>query len=388
MGLSKTLAPLAVAFSAIAGMANAEDTANDNFAFSCDTPDLSALSTPDLLDVIYPANVFITVSAEMTMPFGLTPENGETPMGRAPGQGLGSGFVIDPRGYIVTNAHVLESGSGSADGKAFTVTFYDPDATNYMGQEVRAELVGIDSSDAIDLAILRVDVDAPLRCVNIADSDEVRVGERTFALGNPMGHAFTYTEGVISHTRRSIGAPNRYHDYIQTDAAINRGNSGGGLYSLDGRIVGVNTAIISSSGDSAGIGLAIPSNIVAETAHTLITEGEIRRGWLGVQINEVDEQAAASLGATEGTGVLITAVDPSGPSFGELEESDIILSVNGNDVNTPLELIRQVSRVAPGEAAEFSVLRDGNIINLPIELGDRDAPAAAPTPAPTPSPHP
>lgn len=376
MNFSRTLAPLALSFGMIAGTAFAEETANDNFSFSCDMPDMSSLSTPDLLDQVYPANVLITARERMVMPFGLAPNSGAPPSGRAPGMGSGSGFIIDPRGYIITNAHVLGGDLEAAENMSFTVTLYDPNALNYQGAILDAELIGIDSQNRIDIAILKINVDEALPCVNLGDSDEVRVGEEAFALGNPLGQTFTFTRGYISHTMRNSpqNPANQFHEYIQTDAAINRGNSGGGLYNMAGEVIGVNVAIISSSGDSAGIGFAIPSNVAAITADKLIRDGEIRRGYLNARVQNVDAAAAAEHGVTEGVGVLITSVAEGGPAdIGGLEDNDIVLSINGREVNTTLDLVRRISEISPGDVADLSVLRNGQIIALPVTLGERDA---------------
>lgn len=401
MKLSRTIAPLALSFGMIAGMTHAEDAAaNDNtvtpattdseYAFSCDAPDYSGMSVSDVLENIYPANVLITDRAKMTMPFGIAPSNGEQPQGRAPGESLGSGFVVDPRGYIVTNAHVLGGNIDATEGLSYTVTFYSPDDLNHVGQEVEAELIGIDDQGKIDLAVLKVDMDQPLPCVSLADSSTVRIGDDALAIGNPFGLSFTFTRGYVSATMRNLNFNSRlmmptqsengkYHEYFQTDASINPGNSGGGLYNIDGEVIGVNTMIFSANKENNGIGFAIPSSIVAHTANKLILEGEIRRGWLGVSIQDINADTADKFaGVTEGRGVLITGIQENSPAFeGGLKKGDVVLSVNGQDVNSTITLARRAMEVEPGDIADLSVVRDGSVIDLPVEIGSKEVFLAA-----------
>lgn len=348
----------------------------DELSFHCDMPDTTGLDLPDLIEKIYPANVLITTRIKKEMPFGQEPRDGETPSYPAPGRSIGSGFIIDKdQNFVVTNAHVLEGDGNSAEGYSFTVTFFDPNKINYKGYTVDADLVGIDSSadGSVDLAVLQIsddDLRHELDCVSFANSATIRVGEDVFAIGNPLGNLFTATFGHISHTLRNIGNP--LYDFIQTDTPINKGNSGGALYDPTGKVAGVNTAIISQSGDSAGIGFAIPSNVVIKIIDQLIKHGEIKRGWLGVQIQELNKDEYNDYAAAN-NGVIVKHVDPRGPSFeGGLKKGDIIISINGNPISDSLSLIRTVSDITPGTIASVLILRDMDMLELPIELGDRD----------------
>lgn len=292
---------------------------------------------------------------------------------------LGSGFVIDAQGLIVTNNHVIEG----AD--EITVNF--PDGTSLI-----AELVGKD--EKTDLAVLRVKSETPLPAVSFGNSDEALVGDWVMAIGNPFGLGGTVTAGIISARNRDI-ASGPYDDFIQTDAAINRGNSGGPLFDMDGNVVGVNSAIISPSGGSIGIGFAIPSSIVKHTVDQLIQFGETRRGWIGVRIQAVTAELAEGLGLDKARGALVAEVTPGGPAEkAGIKPQDVILKFDGKEVRDSRALPRAIADSEVGKNAAIEVWRDRQTVTLSVtleRLEDFEKGAAAgsdpqPTPEPTPVP--
>ncbi len=220
------------------------------------------------------------------------------PTPRHKSSSLGSGFVIDPSGIVITNNHVI------ADANDITVIFTD-------GRKLKAEIVGKDSK--VDVAVLKVKSDKPLKSVKFGDSDKLRVGDGVMAVGNPFGLGETVTAGIVSARNRNIDS-GPYDNFIQTDAAINKGNSGGPLFNLAGEVIGINTAILSPSGGSIGIGFSTPSATVKPVIEQLEKYGETRRGWLGVRIQNVDDQIADSLGLGQARGALVAGVDEKGPA--------------------------------------------------------------------------
>ncbi|NVK35728.1 MAG: DegQ family serine endoprotease [Rhodobacteraceae bacterium] len=270
-------------------------------------------------------------------------------------QSLGSGFVIDGvEGIIITNNHVIEG----AD--EITANFND-------GTKLKAELIGTDPKT--DLAVLKVEPEAPLTAVSLGDSDKIRVGDWVMAIGNPFGLGGTVTVGIVSARNRDIKA-GPYDNFIQTDASINRGNSGGPLFDMDGNVVGINTAIISPSGGSIGIGFAIPSKTATRVIAQLREYGETRRGWLGVRIQEVTEEIAESLGLDEAAGALVAGVSEDGPAAdAEIESGDVILRFDGKKIDTMRELPRMVAETAIGKAVDVVVLRKGKEVTLQVTLG-------------------
>ena len=275
--------------------------------------------------------------------------------------GLGTGFVIDPDGLIVTNAHVVE------DARNVKVTLED-------GRSFDASVIGTDSST--DLALVKVEGVSDLPTVSFGDSDALQVGEDVVAIGNPFGLGNSVTSGIISALGRDIhNGP--YDNFIQTDAAINMGNSGGPLFSTDGKVVGINTAILSPSGGSVGIGFAIPANIANQVIADLEADGHVSRGWLGVAIQPVSEDTAAALGMERPEGVLISSVTADTPAEkAELKRGDIVLSVNGTEVATPAELSRAIALQAPGSTVTLGLLRANQPMDVTVALGTRpDQPA-------------
>jgi serine protease Do len=278
-------------------------------------------------------------------------------------QALGSGFVISEDGYIVTNNHVIEG----AD--EITIEFRG-------GFTLEAELIGTDPNT--DIALLKVDADDALPFVAFGDSEAMRVGDWVMAMGNPLGQGFSVSVGIVSASGRALSGT--YDDYIQTDAAINRGNSGGPLFNMDGDVIGVNTAILSPTGGSIGIGFAMSSAVVTNVVAQLREFGETRRGWLGVRIQDVTEDLAEGLGLAEARGALVTDV-PEGPALeGGMAVGDVILSFNGQDIADTRELVRIVGDSAEGETVRVLVSRDGETQTLRVTLGRREtAEGAAPT---------
>ncbi len=284
------------------------------------------------------------------------------PGGRSPRRprevnSLGSGFVVDPRGYIVTNNHVV------GDATDIQVNFAS-------GLNLPAEIVGKD--EATDLAVIKVEHDKPLPVVKFGDSDTARVGDWVMAIGNPFNLGTSVTAGIISARNRDIRA-GQYDDFIQTDAAINRGNSGGPLFNMGGDVVGVNTVIISPSGGSVGIGFAISSSLADSVVQQLIEYGETRRGWLGVSIQRVSEELASSFGLEEATGALVAGVSESGPAQDAgIEIGDVILQFDGKPIDDYRHLSRTVAETEIGKRVNVIVWRDGKRQTVKVKLGKLD----------------
>ncbi len=269
---------------------------------------------------------------------------------------LGSGFVIDEEGIIITNAHVI------LDANEIDVLFTD-------GTVLTAELVGKDTKT--DIAVLRVEPaeSQNLVALEFGDSDELQVGQWVMAIGNPFGLGGTVTAGIVSAKNRDIRS-GPYDNFIQTDAAINRGNSGGPLFNINGKVVGINSAIISTTGGSVGIGFAIPSKTATSVIEQLIEYGETRRGWLGVRIQEVSEDIASSLGMESASGALVVSIDDDGPAKqAGIKSGDIILTFNGVNIDTMRELPRVVAETKVGTKVEVEIWRKNKAIkkNVVIE---------------------
>ncbi|WP_394690090.1 DegQ family serine endoprotease [Hoeflea sp.] len=268
---------------------------------------------------------------------------------------LGSGFVIDAEdGIIVTNNHVIE---GADD---IEVNFAD-------GSKLKAELVGADPKT--DLAVLKVEPDKPLTEVPFGDSDRMRIGDWVMAIGNPFGLGGTVTVGIISARGRDINS-GPYDNFIQTDAAINPGNSGGPLINMNGEVIGINTAIISPSGGSIGIGFAVPTELAVNVIDQLREFGETRRGWLGVRIQPVTDDIAESLGMDEAMGALVAGIIRGGPvDDGSIEVGDVIVRFDGKTVETMRDLPRVVAESPVGKAVDVVVIRNGEEVTVKVTLG-------------------
>lgn len=342
-------------------------------------------SFADLADKISPSVVNITTSTSVAASTGPAPvvpdgspfedffrdfmdrnQNGPNRPRRS--SALGSGFVISEDGFIITNNHVIES----AD--EIMIEFFS-------GTELPATVIGTDPNT--DIALLKVESETPLPFVKFGDSDIARVGDWVMAMGNPLGQGFSVSVGIISARNRALSGS--YDDYLQTDAAINRGNSGGPLFNMDGDVIGVNTAILSPNGGSIGIGFAMSSAVVSNVVDQLQEFGETRRGWLGVRIQDVQPDVAEALGLEKAAGALVTDV-PEGPAMeAGVLSGDVILTFDGQDVTDTRQLVRVVGKTAVGKAVRVVVFRDGATQTLMITLGRREeaqnaVPASVPAP--------
>ena len=270
---------------------------------------------------------------------------------------LGSGFLVDASGYVVTNNHVINQ----AD--EITVVLND-------GRQFPAEVIGHDTKT--DLAVLKIDTDEPLDSVVFGDSDEVRVGDWVLAIGNPFGLGNTVTAGILSARGRDINA-GPYDDFLQTDAPINRGNSGGPLFNMQGEVIGINTAIFSPSGGSVGIGFAVPATIAKRVIAQLREYGRTRRGWLGVRIQKVDEVLAESLGLEKPRGALVAAVTPDSPAKAAgIETGDVIIEFDGRDIPEMRNLPRIVATTKIGKTVDVLVLRKERKVTLEVVIAELD----------------
>ncbi len=288
--------------------------------------------------------------------FGNQGDNNGQPMHPREGMSQGSGFFISADGYIVTNAHVV------ADGKAYTVVMSD-------GSELDAKLIGVDQRT--DIALLKVDkVDGKdFTYVSFA-TEQPRVGEWVLAVGNPFGLGGSVTAGIISAESRDIGS-GPYDNFLQIDAPVNRGNSGGPAFNVHGEVVGMNTAIYSPSGGNVGIAFSIPASIVSTIVNQLEEHGSVTRGWLGVQIQPVTEDIAKSLGINDTTGAIVADATANGPAQGAgIQTGDIIVAVNGETVATPKDLSEKIAGIEPGQMVKITVLRDGSKKDITVKLGN------------------
>jgi len=326
----------------------------------------------DLVEQVGGAVVNITTTTKMATPIGpqgIVPEGSPfEDLFRGPNNGqrgprsasaLGAGFVISEDGYVVTNNHVIEG----AD--EIEVEFIN-------GDIFPAKIVGTDAN--IDIAVLKIDADKPFEYVAFGNSDVARVGDWVMAMGNPLGQGFSVSAGIISARNRELSGP--YDDYIQTDAAINRGNSGGPLFNMDGEVIGVNTAIISPSGGSIGLGFSMASNTVDPVVKQLKEYGEVRRGWLGVNIGSVNDEMAEALGLDEPTGAIIRDVFDGPAKDAGLKTMDVIVMFDGKEVADSGALVRIVGGTPVGSTVKTIVLRDGKRMSIDVVLGQRPEPNA------------
>ena len=329
----------------------------------------AALAVPaggyaDLVEEVSPAVVFIEVTgkaqlASTDLPQNIPPQLREFfgdrgPGQRAPSQGLGSGFIISEDGQIVTNHHVV------AGAESVKVKLAD-------GRSYDAEVVG--SDPMTDIALLKLDADETFPTVEFGASQDLRVGDEVVAVGNPFGLGGTVTSGIVSALSRDIRS-GPFDDFIQTDAAINRGNSGGPLFNNEGDVIGVNTAIISPGGGSVGIGFAVPSDLVQTVVADLADDGQLARGWLGVNIRPMTEEVASVLGYDAPKGAVIEAVSDDSPAEkAGLKEGDIILSFGEVEVKELRDLTRAVATTKPEDSAVITVLRKGKEVVLDVTVG-------------------
>jgi len=280
--------------------------------------------------------------------------------------GAGSGFIVSSDGYVMTNNHVVSG--GREDEVADEIQVKLPD-----GREYTAEVIGTDPQT--DVAIIKINADN-LPHLPLADSDQIQVGDIVFAVGNPLSIGQTVTQGIVSAIGRTglgILGNEGYENFIQTDAAINRGNSGGPLVDAQGRVIGMNTAIIAPGGGNIGIGFAIPINLSRNVMASLLFDGKVRRGFLGVNIQAMDRDLAESLGLQSTLGALVTNVEAGLPADrAGIRHGDVITKVEGETVNDPADLRFLISRIAPGEEVNLTIVRQGQEKKMRVRLGDRD----------------
>ena len=339
-------------------------------AYAYDGPESVADLAEKLLDAVVNISTAQTVSGGQRIPMPQVPPgspfeeffdeffNNRNGGDKAPSQrkvnSLGSGFVIDPSGIIITNNHVI------ADADEITANFND-------GTKLSAEVIGRDAKT--DIAVLKVKPDKPLTSVEFGDSGVLRVGDWVMAIGNPFGLGGTVTVGIVSAVNRDIGS-GPYDSFIQTDAAINRGNSGGPLFNKNGQVVGINTAIISPSGGSIGIGFSVPSNMAKTVVAQLREFGETRRGWLGVRIQSVTDEIAESLGMDTAAGALVAGVNDDGPAKSAgIEPGDVILKFAGKAIPEMRDLPRIVAETAIGDTVDVVILRKGDEKTIKVTVG-------------------
>jgi serine protease Do len=332
-------------------------------------PHGAPMSFADLIEHVRPAVVSISVrqrpdAARTESLEGLPPGFEEFFRGR-PGRpgpaptSLGSGFFIDQQGTIVTNHHVIEG--------AEEITIRTSD-----GRELPADIIG--SDEPTDIAVLRVRGGGRFQYVTFDDASHVRVGDWVVAVGNPFGLEGTATAGIVSAMGRRDAGSSAYVDYMQIDAPINRGNSGGPTFDLNGNVIGVNSAIFSPTGGNVGIGFAIPANTANGIVQQLMRSGRVTRGWIGVSIQPLDEDIARSLGLEEAHGALVATLVPDGPAArAGIQQGDVILTYNGNQIEDSRDLTQRVGATAIGQTARVEILRNGQRRTLNLRLGERPA---------------
>jgi serine protease Do len=325
-------------------------------------------SFADLVDQVLPAVVNVSSTQkvpqdqqqqdleEMFRDF-LDRRGGQEPDQQRPhgGTSLGSGFIIDPAGYIVTNNHVIE------DAEEVKVLTHD-------NEELKATIIGRD--EKTDLALLKVEAGHPLPAVSWGDSEALRIGDWVMAIGNPFGLGGSVTAGIVSARQRDINS-GPYDDYIQTDASINRGNSGGPMFNMDGQVVGINTAIFSPSGGSVGIGFAIPSNLAKPIIAQIKQFGKPKRGWLGVRIQTVSPELAEGLRLKEPKGALVASVTKDGPADkAGIRQGDVVLKFDGKEITQMRGLPRIVAETETGKTADVVLWRKGQEVTLQVKVGE------------------
>lgn len=322
-----------------------------------------------LVEQLQPAVVNISTRQRITIsnnPFQGTPFadlfGGDGAPTTREAQSLGSGFIISADGYVVTNNHVINP-DGNAKLEEITVKLTD-------GTEFPAELVGSDA--ASDLAVLKIKRTQPFPFVHFGDSRQAKVGDWVIAIGQPFGLGGTVTAGIVSAVYRNTGAGGAYDRYIQTDASINRGNSGGPLFDMEGNVIGINNAIFSPSGGSVGIGFAIPAETAEPLVQKLVKGEEIQRGYLGVRLQPVTDDIASALGIPKNRGEFVQAVEPDEPAAkAGLQAGDVILSIGGKDVTPDQTVSFIVANVSPNTRLPMQILRNGKPSTLNVTVGKR-----------------
>lgn len=372
-GITAALLTGGAAISLITGQpAGAQVAQNDARQMSTVVPRAGApASFADLTAQLQPAVVNISTRQRITVsanPFAGTPfadlfgNRGGGQQTTREAQSLGSGFIVSADGYVVTNNHVIQP-DGSAQLESVTVTM--PDGTEYP-----AEVVGRDQ--ASDLAVLKISGRGNFPFVHFGDSSQARVGDWVIAIGNPFGLGGTVTSGIVSAVYRNTQSGGAYDRYIQTDASINRGNSGGPLFDMQGNVIGINNAIFSPSGGSVGIGFAIPAETAAPIVDKLISGEEIQRGYLGIRLQPVTDEFADALGIDKNHGEYVQqVVEGEAAARAGLQAGDVVMRVDGKDVTPSQTLSFIVANIAPGSRINVQVLRDGKTLSLPVTVGRR-----------------
>jgi serine protease Do len=356
------------------GPAGAQTAANDSSVMRNVVPRAGApMSFADLTEQLQPAVVNISTTQRVRVnnnPFAGTPFDGLFGNRQSGGgeqtreaQSLGSGFIISADGYVVTNNHVVAPGNRNATIESITVIM--PDRTEY-----EAELVGRDA--ASDIAVLKIKASKPLPFVKFGDSTSARVGDWVIAIGNPFGLGGTVTTGILSAIHRNTGQGGAYDRFLQTDASINRGNSGGPMFDLNGNVIGINNAIISPTGGNVGIGFAIPAEVAAPIVETLKDGKTIERGYLGVQISALSEDLADSLGLEKNRGEFVQRVEPDeAAAKAGIQAGDVITKVNGKAVTPDQTLSYLVTNLPIGTVVPIELIRNGKTIKVNAKLGKR-----------------
>ncbi|MCB2066838.1 MAG: Do family serine endopeptidase [Erythrobacter sp.] len=355
--------------------AGAQVAQNDRIQIENAVPVAGApASFADLTEVLQPAVVNISTRQSIQVPVqqnpfeqffnrrgGQSQNQGQTTTQEA--TSLGSGFLVSADGYVVTNNHVISPPDQRAQLEEVTVILSD-------GTEYPAEVVGTDPQS--DLAVLKISRTEAFPFVRFGDSAHARVGDWVIAIGNPFGLGGTVTSGIISAVQRNTGSGGAYDRYIQTDASINRGNSGGPLFDMHGNVIGINNAILSPSGGSVGIGLAIPAEDAAPIVRALMAGEEILRGYLGVNISPVDADVAEALGLERNRGELVQGVQPGeAAERAGLEVGDVVVTVNGEEVTPENTLSRIVANIRPGTSVPITYIRDGRRRQVNVTVGRR-----------------
>lgn len=349
----------------------AQTAQNEGAAMQASSPRGAPVSFADMVERLQPAVVNISTRQRVEVPrnpladlFGLPGGGGGAPGARPQtreAQSLGSGFIISADGYIVTNSHVVSGGNASATVDSITVIMPDR-------QEYPAKLIGRDI--ASDLAVLKVETTKPLPFVKFGDSQRARVGDWVVAIGNPFGLGSTVTAGIISAVHRNTGGT--YDRFIQTDASINQGNSGGPMFDLNGNVIGINSQILSPTGGNVGIGFAIPSEQAVPVIETLRKGQSVKRGYLGVQISQLDEDLADSLGLAKNRGEFVQGVEPgAGADKAGIKEGDVIVRVNNREVTPDETLSFIVASLPIGSRVPIELIRNGKRQTVTALVGER-----------------
>ncbi|MCX8476933.1 MAG: Do family serine endopeptidase [Sphingomonas sp.] len=353
--------------------AGAQTAQNEPGAIQAAAPRAGApMSFADMVAKLQPAVVNISTTQRVqvnTNPFAGTPFEGLVPQGQGGGQpvtrqaeSLGSGFVISADGYVVTNNHVISAGQRGAVVESITVTFPDR-------REFKAKLIGRDVQS--DLAVLKIE-GANLPFVRFGDSRQARVGDWVVAIGNPFGLGGSVTAGIISATHRVTGQGGAYDRFLQTDASINRGNSGGPMFDLQGNVIGINSQILSPTGGNVGIGFAIPAEQAKPIVDTLMKGSAITRGYLGIQMQDLTADLAESFGVAKGNGTIVARVEPGqAAEKAGIRQGDVIVRVNNQDVTPDQTLSYLVANVTPGTRIPVELVRDGKKQTVTVTVGTR-----------------